>query len=94
MMRAIPPFPLGKILATPPAIQALIDADEHPIRLLMRHAGGDWGDVGEEDWAANDKAARSGGRILSAFRLKTGVTVWVLTESDRSATTTLLPDDY
>jgi hypothetical protein len=29
-----------------------------------------------------------------AYRLSTGVKVWVITEADRSVTTLLLPDEY
>ena len=40
-----------------------------------------------------------GSRILSAFRLKTGVKVWVLTEAvgddgKRASTCLLLPEEY
>lgn len=35
--------------------------------LLDRHAAGDWGEISEEDRAANDEAARSGdGRLFSS----------------------------
>ena len=36
-------FPLGKIVATPGAITALKAAQLHPLKLLIRHAHGDWG---------------------------------------------------
>jgi hypothetical protein len=36
-----------------------------------------------------------GFRLLSAYTLSTGVKFWIITEADRSATTTfLLPDEY
>ena len=35
-----------------------------------------------------------GFRILSAYMLKTGVKIWIITEADRSVTTFLLPDEY
>jgi hypothetical protein len=61
---------------------------------VRRHARGDWGELGVEDWRANDQALRDGSRLLSAYRLPTGVRVWVITEWDRSSTTILLPEDY
>lgn len=61
---------------------------------LRRHARGDWGEVGAEDWRANDQALRNGSRLLSVYRLPTGVRVWIITEWDRSSTTLLLPDEY
>jgi len=35
-----------------------------------------------------------GGRLLSAYQTGSGQTFWVITESDRSVTTLLLPEDY
>jgi hypothetical protein len=34
---------------------------------LARHRTRDWGKVCPEDWAANDRAALNGGRIVSTF---------------------------
>jgi hypothetical protein len=33
-------------------------------------------------------------RILSGYRMRTGVEFWVITEADRSAATILLPEEY
>ena len=55
----------------------------------------DWGEVPEEDRAENEFSVVANDlRILSAYTLTNGVTVWVITESDRNATTVLLPDEY
>ena len=89
-----PLFDLGQIVGTPGAIQALREAGQDPAGLLARHVRGDWGDLGEEDKAENDLSVKEGFRILSAYRLRTGVKVWVITEADRSATTFLLPSEY
>ena len=94
MIRACRPFPLGQIVATPGALAAFQNTGESPQDFLRRHAGGDWGTVGPEDWKANDDSLRDGLRLLSAYRLKDGTALWVITESDRSATTILLPEDY
>jgi hypothetical protein len=32
--------------------------------------------------------------VLSAYRLRDGVKIWVITEGDRSATIILLPEEY
>jgi hypothetical protein len=50
--------------------------------------------VDAEDWAANDQAIIQGERILSAYTLKDGVRLWIITEADRAATTILLPSEY
>ena len=60
----------------------------------MRHLTGDWGNVDEHDRRENELSVREGFRILSAYALKTGLKVWVITERDRTATTFLLPEEY
>lgn len=94
-----PLFPLGRLMCTPAAHDALAAARVSPRDLLGRHARGDWGNVGDDDELANDASVRDGSRILSAYELPTGVRVWVLTEATdddgrRAATTILLPDEY
>jgi hypothetical protein len=91
---ARPRFPLGKIVATPGALQALAVSQESPIKFLRRHVAGDWGEVDEEDGRANDHAIVVGLRILSAYKTERGQRLWIITESDRSVTTLLLPEEY
>ncbi len=85
---------LGQTMATPGALEALERAGENPAALLSRHASGDWGEVSAEDKAVNDAALGNRERVLSAYTLRSGVKVWVITEWDRSCTTILLPEDY
>lgn len=87
-------LPLGRLLATPAAINALQTADVSIFALVNRHARGDWGDVSAEDRQHNDLAAIAGERVLSSYSLPNGQTVWLITECDRSITTILLPEDY
>lgn len=89
-----PLFRLGQIVGTPGALDALAAAEQQPLELLARHVTGDWGEVPEEDKEANDKAVEQGFRILSAYQLRTGVKVWLITEWDRSVTTILKPSEY
>lgn len=92
--RTAPTLPLGRVMATPDAVEALIAARCDGGELLDRHARGDWGDLEAHDRAANDRAVTEGQRVLSAYTLRTGVTQWIATEHDRSCTTLLLPSDY
>lgn len=86
-------FSPGSIVITPGA-EALIQKDgEKLAELLTRHLNGDWGDMVASDKALNDDAITSGDRIMSAYVID-GEKVWVITESDRSVTTVLLPDEY
>lgn len=84
--------PLGQTVATPAALGVLSQTDI--VAALRRHAAGDWGEVDDEDRAANDDALRTDGRLLSVYRAANGTTFWVITEADRSVTTLLLPEDY
>ena len=60
---------------------------------VMRHLQCDWGDVPEADWVENDKAVRCGDRLVSAYRFG-DKRLLVMTKTDRSATTVMLPEDY
>lgn len=91
---ARPRFPLGRVVATPGALRLLAQHACAPTDLLARHAGGDWGEVGETDAAANEVVLVGGAPLLSAYRLPGGERVWVVTEWDRSVTTLLLPTEY
>ena len=87
------PFALGRILATPGALEALREAGKDPFGYLSRHASGDWGDLDAHDRRENELALRHGRRLLSSYPVGEG-RVWVITEADRSATTLLLPSEY
>jgi len=87
--------PLGRIVATPGALAALETNNQTASAFLDRHTRGDWGDaLDEEDRVANDEALRIDERILSAYYLRNGMKLWIITERDRSVTTLLLPSDY
>lgn len=87
-------FTLGQIVATPGALQALEEAGHTASEFLDRHVSGDWGDLCLEDKASNEEALVDDLRILSAYRLKDGTKIWIITEADRSVTTILLPEEY
>ncbi len=92
--RKIRHFDLGQLVATPGALDAISRAGQPPLLFIIRHLRNDWGEVCKEDWQANDQAVEDGDRILSAYRTSLDERIWVITESDRSATTLLLPDEY
>ena len=87
-------FPLGRLAATPGALEALAASGQTAEFLFARHASGDWGEVNEEDQKLNDEALIHGDRLLSAYRTLRGVKLWVITEGDRSSTVALLPQEY
>ncbi|HEX2973115.1 MAG TPA: hypothetical protein VHP11_12335 [Tepidisphaeraceae bacterium] len=67
---------------------------DEPAVFLARHVRGDWGNVGGEDWALNDRAVVEGSRILSTYTTAKQERLWIITEADRSITCILLPDEY
>lgn len=87
-----PRVALGRTVITSAANAVL--PQEAVLLALARHARGDWGEVCEEDAAANEQALEAGARLLSAYDAPDGTRFWVITEWDRSVTTVLLPDDY
>ena len=87
-------FPLGRLVATPGAIELIRSAGEDLLpTLLERHQSGDWGDVPKEDALENEFSVRYGFRIVSSYRVA-GERLWVITERDRSSTCVLLPSEY
>ena len=95
-------FNLGTICLTRGVADMVSENDEFAnflLRCLVRHAGGDWGNLDEEDKEANSEALKQGLRLLSAYSderfPKHGVaTIWIITEADRQYTTILFPDEY
>ncbi len=94
MLQTHPLFTLGRVVATPGALVALQDAHQEAQEFLSRHVRGDWGDLTDEDRQENDFSVFRSLRLLSAYHLSTGVTLWIISEADRSATTLLLPSEY
>ncbi len=87
-------FPLGRIVATPGALRALAASGQTGVEFLARHQSGDWGTVCAADAAENQLSVEQGFRILSAYALKSGTRIWIITEADRSSTCILLPEEY
>lgn len=101
-------FPLGQIVATPPALALLAETRFSAAALLQRHVTGDWGDLCAEDAAANEFAVDHALRTFSVYRLEATETVlampvaersklrtlWIITEADGSSTCLLTPGCY
>jgi len=61
---------------------------------LKRHLAGDWGELCDEDRVTNEFALQHGERLFSVYTKEGLPKIWVITEWDRSVTTTLFPDEY
>jgi len=86
-----PRFTLGQIVITANANSTL--SSQEVSQGLCRHAKGDWGNVPLEDASLNEQALEFGDRLLSSYG-DGDQRFWIITESDRSVTTVLLPEDY
>jgi hypothetical protein len=89
-----PKFDLGQVVATPGALAALEQHQISALTLISRHVSGDFGDIDREDWQTNLAALRYGQRIVSAYVIAPDTVIWIITESDRSVTTLLRPEEY
>ena len=89
-----PKYALGRIIATPGALEALEKNNQSPAEFLQRHVRCDWGDVCEEDAELNNQALIDGSRLLSSYCLQDGTKLWVITEADRRSSCCLLPSEY
>jgi len=95
MQRTQALFALGQIVSTPGALDALARANQEPHDFLIRHVTGDWGsELPEDDKAENEYSLQHGFRILSSYKTAAGEKLWLITESDRSLTTLLQPEEY
>lgn len=95
-------FPLGGIYLTAGVHQL---SEQHQAfqsfvaSCISQHSQGHWGSLCESDQAINQAALEHGGRLFSSYSVPASVgvsepRVWVITESDRSATTVLFPGEY
>lgn len=101
-----PKFNPGRVVMTPGAIEALANNNALVSTYLCRHVAGDWGDVPDCDKRYNDKDLKQGLRLLSAYKLPNGDTIWIVTDAidfdgnptadpaKRQLTTVLLPSEY
>ena len=60
---------------------------------LERFSRKDWGNMCDEDKKINEEALLTGDRLMGSYDTCKGK-IWIITESDRSATTVLFPDEY
>jgi hypothetical protein len=95
-----PLFKPGRVVATPGALEQT--SHEQRMIYLGRHLSGDFGCTCPEDVQTNRDGIKNGDRIVSAYPIDPSKpskgygenTLWIITESDRSVTTFLLPSEY
>lgn len=91
-------FDLGNVVATS-GIYEMVNEDikfsQFVAKSFERHCNGDWGELVEEDKRLNDFALRNGNdRLFSKYVFNEEVSIYIITEWDRSYTTILFPKEY
>lgn len=89
---------MGKMLVATRGIKTETDATpafmQEVLTALSRFKKKDWGEMSEDDKAANDSALLHGDdRVFAAYETSKGK-VYIITEYDRSATTILFAHEY
>ncbi|VBT19815.1 hypothetical protein [Burkholderia pseudomallei] len=87
-------FTLGRLIMTAGVDTLIHQGRLNPLPYLRRHLRADWGDLCDADRRRNDAALAQGDRLLSSYQVTSDVTLWIITEWDRSVTTLLLPSEY
>lgn len=88
-------FSMGHLVMTRGIANLIEQGRLDPTSYIARHLKGDWGDLSDHDWSANDRALRSGeDRLFSSYQVAPDLTLYIITEWDRSVTTLMLPSDY
>ncbi|CAJ8190183.1 putative type I restriction-modification system methyltransferase subunit [Burkholderia pseudomallei] len=92
---ANPRFPSGHLAMTDGVARLAKEGKLFPLIYLGRHLNGDWGDIGDGDRRRNNAALEFGeARLFSSYQVAPELTLWIITEWDRSVTTLLLPSEY
>lgn len=90
-------FPIGQPLVTR-GVHELIGEDASFAKFVgssfVRHCHGDWGDLGKGDKQMNEDALVNGERIFSKYKYNKDISIYIITEWDRSYTTILFPEEY
>jgi hypothetical protein len=81
-------------MATPGALNAFAATGENLIDYIVRHMNLDPGALGPDDQLQHLRAVHEGMRVFSAYELRDGTRIWIITEADRAVTTILLPEEY
>jgi hypothetical protein len=90
-------FPMGHLVVTR-GVNDYGEKDSAFVKFVeesvKRHLSGDWGNMDAEDKKQNEWALKHGERLMSVYEQKPFPKIWIITESDRSVTTVLFPEEY
>lgn len=87
-------FPIGALIFSAGVDRLMREGQLDPLPYIQRHTRGDWGDVTDEKWQANNAALQSGDRLDSSYAVTRELSIHVFTEADRSATHIILTSEH
>ena len=82
-------FALGDIWCSRAATEELPNREVR--KCLGRHVRGDWGNLTKRAWSQNDRALKNGGSLASVYHTRRGMCFWIVTSSDRTKTSVVVP---
>ncbi|HFJ0421590.1 TPA: hypothetical protein ACGS08_004195 [Pseudomonas aeruginosa] len=83
-------FVIGALTFSPDIDRLMREGRLDPLPYFQRHARGDWGDVTDAQWQANNAALQSGDKLESFYVVHRELSIRIVTEADRSTTNILL----
>lgn len=86
-------FQFGPVSITPAAAELIRMCRQCVDQYLSRHAAGGWTEMDIEEAVSNTEAIANGQRVVSAYQACAGLRLFVVTNSDRSATTVQLTSE-
>lgn len=90
-------FEIGNLLLTKGVHELCDENDDFKSFVCScfgKHMRGDWGDLCDEDKEMNEWSLKHGERLLSKYDFNDDISIYIITEWDRSATTILFPEEY
>ncbi|WP_211460850.1 hypothetical protein [Collimonas silvisoli] len=79
-------FPIGALIFSPDVERLMREGRLDPMPFFHRHVRGDWGDVDDVLWQANNAAQKTGEQLESLYIVTRDICLSVFTLADRSAT--------
>lgn len=90
-------FELGQIDVSPGVFSLSKDEGLNLDTFLDNHKRGAWGQIDKLDAEANEVSLEIGGQLFSSFFIGdefSASDIWLITNSDRSLTRIMLPDEF
>ena len=89
-------FNIGQTVVTRGVNEKLMESKpfaQFVAKSFARHCNGDWGELCEEDKQTNEYALKNGERLFSRYEYGE-LSIYIITEWNRSVTTILFPHEY